>query len=59
MRLSGGEKQSVAIARAMKNPKVLLVDEATSAMEHGVLEGVLGRLVNGWSCLSIAHRLRG
>ncbi|KAG2099651.1 P-glycoprotein, partial [Suillus cothurnatus] len=49
-------------ARTMvKNPRVLLLDEATSALdcatERGVLEGALGRLVDGRSCLSIAHRL--
>ncbi|KAG0708291.1 P-loop containing nucleoside triphosphate hydrolase protein [Suillus ampliporus] len=62
VRLSGGEKQRVAITRTMvKNPRVLLLDEATSALdsatERGVLEGALGRLVDGRSCLSIAHRL--
>ncbi|OJA10165.1 hypothetical protein AZE42_01820 [Rhizopogon vesiculosus] len=62
VRLSGGEKQRLAIARTMvKNPRVLLLDEVTSALdsttERGVLEGALGRLVNGRGCLSIARRL--
>ncbi|KAG0704697.1 P-loop containing nucleoside triphosphate hydrolase protein, partial [Suillus ampliporus] len=62
VRLSGGEKQWVAIARTMvENPRVLLLDETTSALdsatERGVLEGALGKLLDGRSCLSIAHRL--
>ncbi|KAG2358303.1 P-loop containing nucleoside triphosphate hydrolase protein [Suillus spraguei] len=62
VRLNGGEKQQVAIARTLvKNPRVLLLDEATSALdsatERRVLEGALGKVVDGRSCLSIAHRL--
>jgi ATP-binding cassette subfamily B (MDR/TAP) protein 6 len=53
-----GEKQWVAIARTMvKKPRVLLLEEATSAMGRGMSKGALGRLVNGRSCLSIAHLL--
>lgn len=60
--LSGCEKQRVAITSTMvKNMRVLLLDEATgaldSATERGVLEGAPGRLVDGRSCLSIADRL--
>ncbi|KAG1724276.1 P-loop containing nucleoside triphosphate hydrolase protein [Suillus lakei] len=51
VRLSGGEKQRVAIARTMvKNTRMLLLDEATSALnsatEHRVLEGAPGRFVD-------------
>ena len=60
-RLSGGEKQRLAIARAiLQRPSVLLLDEATSALDAEnqahVQEG-LSRLMKGRTVLVIAHRL--
>ncbi|KAF2859022.1 putative vacuolar ABC heavy metal transporter [Piedraia hortae CBS 480.64] len=61
LRLSGGEKQRVAIARTIiKDPRIILLDEATAALdteteEH--IQNALRRLAKGRTMLVIAHRL--
>ncbi|KAJ5629007.1 Vacuolar ABC heavy metal transporter (H.t1.c1) [Penicillium lividum] len=61
LRLSGGEKQRVAIARTiLKNPRIILLDEATAALDTDTEEHIqtaLSTLSHGRTMLVIAHRL--